>query len=149
MLLVFGIGRMRKTKMKEPEFRCSTKKAIEELAIELNLKERIPHWDSMAGYSYTPGNPEDIQQYLDYYEQLSDDDKKFTLMEMILDSLAEQPDEIQFLRFWKNVEPILTKDYSIHQYTVHYWKDMTNEFSRSNILTPRVQSLMTNMTPKD
>ena len=134
--------------MNEPEFRCSTKKALEELAIELNLRERIPYCDSMAGYSYTPGNPEDIQQYLDYYERLSDDDKKFTLMEMILDSLAEQPDEIEFLRFWEKVEPILIGDYSIHHYTVYYWKDMTVEFPRSNVMTPQIQSLITNMISK-
>lgn len=134
--------------MNEPNFRCSTKKAIDELAIELNLRERIPYWDSMAGHSYTPGNPEDIQQYLDYYERFSDDDKKFTLMEMILDSLAKQPDEFEFSRFWKKIEPILIADYSIHHYTVYYWKDMTNEFSRSNVMTPQIQSLMANMISK-
>lgn len=134
--------------MNEPEFRCSTKKALEELAIELNLRERIPYWDSMAGYSYTPGNPEDIQQYLDHYEQLSDDDKKFTLMEMILDSLAEQPDEIEFLRFWEKIELVLTRDYSIHHFTVYYWKDMTDEFPRSNVMTPQIQNLIKNIISK-
>lgn len=43
----------------------------------------------MAGLSYTPGNPEDVQEYLDHYAQLKDDDKKFTLMEMILDAIAQ------------------------------------------------------------
>ena len=70
-------------------------------------------------------------------------------MEMILDSLAGQHDEVEFLRFWDKAEAILVRDYSIHHYTVYYWKDMTNEFSRSNVMTPRLQSLMTNMTPKD
>ena len=61
--------------MDNSQFRFSTEKALNELAIELNLRERIPHWDAMAGYSYTPGNPEDVQQYLDYYFQLDDEDK--------------------------------------------------------------------------
>ena len=131
--------------MNEPPFRCSIKKALDELEIELNLKEKNPYWESMAGYSYTPGNPNDIQEYLDYYEQLKDDDKKFTLMEMILDSLADQPNEIEFLNFWQKAKPILIKDYLIHEFTIHYWKQMTVEFERSNIMTPLIQNLITKM----
>jgi len=87
--------------MKEPPFRFSTKKALDELEVELNLKEKNPYRESMAGKSYTPGNPYDIQEYLDYYEKLNDDDKKFTLMEMILDSLPAQPNEFDFLNIGK------------------------------------------------
>lgn len=101
----------------------------------------------MAGYSYTPGNPNDIQEYLDYYEQLKDDDKRFTLMEMILDSLAEQQTEDDFLKFWHKTKPILIRDYSIHEFTIHYWKQMTEEFERSNIMTPRIKELISEMSP--
>ncbi len=128
--------------MYEPPFRCSTKKALDELEIELNLKEKNPNWESMAGKSYTPGNPNDIQEYLNYYVQLKDDDKKFTLMEMILDSLADQPNEADFLKYWQKAKPILIKDYLIHEFTIHYWKQMTGEFERSNIMTPLIQNLI-------
>ncbi|MFD1293865.1 hypothetical protein ACFQ5N_08465 [Lutibacter holmesii] len=128
--------------MDKPEFRCTTKKALDELATELNLKERIPNWDSMAGYSYTPGNPEDIQQYLDYYVILTNEDKKFTLMEMILDAIAEQPNQTEFVNYWDKVEPILIEDYLIHEFTIHYWKNMTVEFERSNIMTPLIQKII-------
>ena len=63
----------------EPTFRYSTRTALDELANELNLRERIPSWDAVAGYSYTPSNAEDIQQYIHYYALLKDDDKNFTL----------------------------------------------------------------------
>lgn len=132
--------------LKTPKFRYSTKKALDELAIELNLRERISHWDSMAGYSSTPGNPEDIQQYLDYYDLLKDDDKKFTLMEMILDAIAEQPNETAFMSYWAKLKPILIKDYLIHEYTVYYWKNMTeHNFERSDIMTPLIQDLIAHM----
>lgn len=131
--------------MNEPPFRCSTKKALDELEIELNLKEKNPYWESMAGKSYTPGNPNDIQEYLDYYIQLKDDDKKFTLVEMILDSLADQPNEADFLKYWQKTKPILMKDYLIHEFTIHYWKQMTEEFERSKIMTPLIQSLISEM----
>ena len=89
--------------MNEPTFRFSTKKALDELEVELNLKEKNPYWESMAGKSYTQGNSDDIDEYLDYYEQLLYDDKKFTLMEMILDSLADQPNEVEFNKQWKKI----------------------------------------------
>ena len=136
-------------KVSEPPFRFSTKKALDELANELELRKRIPCWDAMAGYSYTPGNPEDIQQYLDYYVQLKDDDKRFTLMEMILDAIAEQPNETEFLKFWQKVKPILIKNYLLHEFTVHYWKNMTVEFSRSNIMTPLIRNLIILMNSKE
>ena len=129
--------------MDESKYRFSTTKALNELEIELNLKENNPNWESMAGKSYTPGNPNDIQDYLDHYLQLKDDDKKFTLMEMILDSLADQPNEADFLKYWKKTKPILITDYLIHEFTIHYWKDMTTEgFLRSNIMTPLIRDLI-------
>lgn len=131
--------------MDEPPFRCSTKKALDELATELNLREKIPHWDSMAGLSYTPGNPADIQAYLAYYAQLKDDDKKFTLMEMILDAMAQQTNERDFMKYWRKVKRILIKDYVIHEFTLHYWKDMTTgNFERSGRMTPLVRDLIVN-----
>jgi len=126
----------------KPAFRFSTKAALDELAIQLKLKDKIPNWDSIAGSSYTPGNPEDIQQYIDYYPQLLDDDKKFTLMEMILDVVADQPNETEFFYYWTKVEPILIKNYTLHEYTVHYWKQMTIEFARSNSMTTQILSLI-------
>lgn len=132
--------------MDKPLYRFSTKKALDELAIELSFKEKNPYWDSMAGLSYTPGNPDDIQEYLDYYIQLKDDDKKFTLMEMMLDSLADQPNEAEFFKYWKLIKPILIKDYLTHKYTVHYWKNMTKQnFERSDVMTPLIQELISMM----
>ena len=68
-------------------------------------------------------------------------------MEMILDSLADQPNEADFLKYWKKAKPILIKDYLIHEFTVHYWKQMTEELVRSNIMTPLIQNLISQMNP--
>ena len=129
--------------MDEVKYRFSTQKALNELELELNLKENNPNWEAMAGKSYTPGNPNDIEEYLEHYHKLKDDDKKFTLMEMILDSLADQPNEADFLKHWQKAKPKLITDYLIHEFTIHYWKDMTTEgFLRSNIMTPLIQDLI-------
>jgi len=130
----------------KPKFRCSTKQALDELAIELNLRERIPCWDSVAGYSYTPSNPKDIEQYLDYYSTLEDEDKKFVLMEMILEANVEQADETEFRKYWESVKPLLIKDYSIHEYTIYYWKDMTAQnFENCKFLSAKFQELINGM----
>jgi len=127
----------------EPEFRCVTKRALDELAIELNLRDKIPSWDAVAGYSYTPQNYEDVQEYLDYYYKLEDDDKKFVLIEMILDAIVEQPLKSNFYKYWEKVKPLLIKDYLIHEYTIYYWKDLTEEnFENCKYLNPLLNEIV-------
>jgi hypothetical protein len=53
----------------EPNFRCGTRKAIEELSIEIN----IPFNESNQDWSYTNGNYLDIEKYLSHYITLLDE----------------------------------------------------------------------------
>ena len=85
----------------------------------------------MAGLSYTPGNPEDLQEYLAYYAQLEDEYKKFTFMEMILDAIAQQSNERDFMNYWWKVKPILIEDYVIHEFTIYFL--LLNLSSRTTI----------------
>ena len=127
----------------KPTFRFATKKALDELTIELNLTERIPEWEVVAGYSYTPANPEDIDQYLSHYSLIDDEDKKFALMEMILQANVDQTNESKFMHYWQKVKPILIRDYLIHEYTIHYWKEMTeSNFENCKLLSPLLQELV-------
>ena len=41
-------------------------------------------------------NPSDIDRYIDHYTTLTDDDKKFVLMEEIIDAAENQPTETLF-----------------------------------------------------
>lgn len=54
-----------------PAFRCGTKKAIDELAEELNLP--IEEW--MQEWPIEAIVPSDIGIYIDHYGKLTDDDK--------------------------------------------------------------------------
>lgn len=63
-------------------------------------------------------------------------------MEMILDSLADQSSEAEYLKYWEVTEPISLKDYLLHEFTVYYWKDMTNEFERSSQMIPAIRKLI-------
>jgi len=101
----------------EPTFRCGTRKAIDELAEELNL----PCDNSMQDWPIEVMVPSDIQIYIDHYDKLTDDDKKFVLMQGILDATEYQPTEELFFKYWNIVRQILDKDFAIHEYTVHYY----------------------------
>ncbi|MCW2263988.1 MULTISPECIES: hypothetical protein [Sphingobacterium] len=76
----------------EPIFRCANRKAIDELAQELNLSNE--EW--MQEWPIEVTNPSDIDRYIDHYTTLTDDDKKFVLMEEIIDAAENQPTETLF-----------------------------------------------------
>ena len=122
----------------KPIFRCGTKKVIEELAGELNL----PNDFTMQDWSYEVTNPNDIDKYISQYLLTMDDDKKFVLMEMILQAIIDQPDEQQILICWEKVNPILIDNFNIHEFTIHYWKDLTDSnFKNYKTLRPLLRQL--------
>ena len=107
----------------EPAFRCGTRKAIEELSEELN----IPHDSSMQDWSYTEGNSDDIEKYILHYDLTKDDDKKFVLMEFIIQATEDQNTEDLFLKYCERIKPILETDFKLHEFTIHYWASFENE----------------------
>ena len=100
--------------------------ALDALASKLKLRDKIPSWDSISGYTYTISNPEDIDEYLSHYETLVDDDEKFALMEIIVDALGSQPDRTLFTTYAAKVKELLVADYTIQAFTIYYWFEMAN-----------------------
>lgn len=107
----------------EPAFRCGTKKAIDELARELNL----PNDKWMQDWPYEVVISSDIEKYINHYNTLTDDDKKFVLMEGIIQSIEDQSTDALFNRYWNIVRPLLKADFKIHEYTIYYWSCFDNE----------------------
>lgn len=107
----------------EPVFRCGTRKAMDELAEELNL--RFEEW--MQDWPYEVADPADLDKYLDHYQTLSDEDKQFVLMETIIQATNDQDTDELFELSWKKIEPLLEKDFAIHEYTIHYWACFDND----------------------
>lgn len=107
----------------EPTFRCGTRKAIEELSEELN----IPYDASMQDWSYTEGNLDDIEKYISHYDQTKDEDKKFVLMELIIQATEDQNTDDRFLKYCERIKPILKTDFKVHEFTIHYWACFDNE----------------------
>lgn len=107
----------------KPTFRCGTRKAIDELSEELN----IPHNSSMQDWSYTEGNPDDIEKYISHYYLTTDDDKKFVLMEIIIQATEDQNTEELFIKYCETIKPILEANFKLHEFTIHYWACFDNE----------------------
>jgi hypothetical protein len=107
----------------EPTSRYGTRKAIDELVEELNL----PFEEWMQDWPYEIARPSDIEKYIDHYEKLTDEDKKFVLMEAIIQATEEQASDELFAKYWDRVKPILEEDFAIHEYTIHCWSCFDNQ----------------------
>lgn len=103
--------------MLEPEYRGATRKAIDELAHELNL----PNESWMQDWPFEVVNPDDIEKYIDHYKTISDSDKQFLLMEAIIQATTEQKQMADFEKYWEIVKTLLTENFSIHEYSVFNW----------------------------
>ena len=103
--------------MIKPNFRCGTSKANYELADELNL----PIDSITQDWSYTVGQASDIAKYISHYNLTLDEDKKFVLMEIIIQATENQTDKASFQKYWDKIKVLLERDFSIHKYTIFYW----------------------------
>lgn len=107
----------------KPTFRCGTRKAIDELAKELKMVKE----DWMQDWPYEVANHSDIEKYTDHYKNLTDEDKKFVLMEAIIQATEGQTTNKLFTKYSSTIKPIIIKDFIIHEYTIHYWSCFDNE----------------------
>ena len=109
-------------KIKEPEFRYGGN--WHELADLFGYKIDIHDQD----WTYTIVEPDRIDEYIQAYDtKITNEDTKFSLMEMIIQSLTEQKNEKLMKEKWKLVKPILNKDFNLHEYTIYYWCSWDNE----------------------
>jgi hypothetical protein len=106
--------------MLEPIPRYSTRASIDYLTAALDLTDDY----GMQDWSYEIAEPEDIQKYLDHYESITNEDDKFVLMEMIIQSTEYQRNDPDFVKYCSIVKDLLIKDFIIHQYTIYYWASM-------------------------
>ena len=81
----------------------------------------------MQDWPYEVVSPSDIEKYINHYETFTDEDKKFVLMEGIIQATEEQTTEDLFTIYWNRIKPIMEKDFDIQEYTIHYWFCFDNE----------------------
>lgn len=108
--------------IKEPKFRCGGN--WQELANLFDYK--IGKYDQ--DWTYTIIEPQKIEDYIKAYDtSITNEDTKFSLMEMIIQSLTEQDNEAIMHLKWKKVKEILNRDFDLHEYTIYYWCCWENE----------------------
>ena len=100
----------------EPEFRCGGN--WQDLAdlFGYEIGQHDQDW------TYTIAESDRIDEYIQAYDtKITNEDTKFSLMEMIIQSLTEQGNEKLMNKKWQQVEPILNNDFDLHRYTIYYW----------------------------
>lgn len=105
-------------KFPEPEIRHPTKEAIDKLAAELKL----PNHDGMQDWEWEVADSEKINEFLEVYSLDSiNDDERFVLLEMLLQSFEDSSIDLTNDKRWKDLLELIKNYFSIHSYTVWYW----------------------------
>ena len=110
--------------MLEPKLRFVTLKAIKELTEDLNLTYEL---DDFQDWEYIVGKPIDIEKYINHYNIEIDEDKRFALMEIIIQATVDQPTIENFKKYSATVEKLLIENFQLHAYTIFYWSCFDNE----------------------
>lgn len=108
----------------EPKFRCPTKEAIEVLSKRFNL----PNEENMQDWEWEVADSARINEFIKAYKTESlNDDEKFTLMEIIIQSFEDLNTDLNNNPNWNGILKILRTNFTLHQYTIWYWSDFVND----------------------
>lgn len=124
--------------MPEPQPRYETEKAMKELARDLDL----PFDSYMQNWPYEVASATDIDRYIEHYRLAMDEDKKFVLMELIIQATEDQETDADFLRYWNTISVFLKEDFTVHASTVFYWAGFHGEWQDDAwTITPYMRQL--------
>jgi hypothetical protein len=82
---------------KEPALRFGKTEVIKELGLELS----IPCEEDLQDWSYIVADENNINFYISHYDQLEDQEKKFILMEIIIQATSYQTNLLSLKKYWK------------------------------------------------
>ena len=124
-------------KKDEPKIRFPAKKAIEALIAQYGY----PYEDGMQDWPYEIVESTRIQIYFQHYDEQTDEDRKFILMEMIAQALTEIQNENDFLKNWNLLEKRIKQNFKNHEYTVFYWSCFGENISDCWKISPYMRKL--------
>ena len=131
-------------KVKEPKFRCGTEKAV----IELVAKYDYPYADWMQDWPYEIAESKEIENYFQHYDEQTDEDKKFSLMEMLIQALTDIEDQNEYDKNWNRLRLKIIEDFKIHEYTIFYWSCFGQSISDCWKVTPSMRDLWIDIKEK-
>jgi alkylated DNA repair dioxygenase AlkB len=121
--------------MTKPDFRFPTQKAREELSKELGLF----YHPGMQDWEWEIANPNEIGKYISHYQLIDDEDKKFVLMEIIIQATTNL--EQDFDNYWNTVRNLLKQNFQVHKYSIYYWSLFENDSTDCWQITPFMRTL--------
>lgn len=94
-----------------------TTPARQALAMRFGLR----YDDAMQDWEWEVANADDFDQYLAAYTLAMPSDQRFSLMEILVQSVEDSPDESVFNIRWARIRSLLTKHSVLHAQTISYW----------------------------
>lgn len=75
----------------------------------------------MQDWPYEIAESIEIDNYFQDYDEQTDEDKKFSIMKMLIQSLTDIENQNDFDKNCKRLKKRILKDFEIHEYTIFYW----------------------------
>lgn len=109
--------------------------------VELSKVFNLPFNSQMQDWPYEVADSKCTQEYLDYYQAIDNEDIKFTLMEMIVQSIEDQQSPEKFKTYWDQTVPLLTKNFHIHEWTIYYWSSFEKSLKNAWHIAPYMRKI--------
>jgi hypothetical protein len=81
----------------------------------------LPYDNAMQDWEWEAANADDFDQYLAAYTLAMPSDQRFSLMEMLMQSVEDSPDESVFNNRWARIRSLLKNHSALHAQTIAYW----------------------------
>ncbi len=103
--------------MKEQELASKfwSQQAMQEVANDLDYEGAMQDWP------YEVATDTDIQLYLDLYDKQIDPEKKFVLMDIIIEANTTQISSQLLQLHWAETRRRLIENVSLHEYQIYQW----------------------------
>jgi hypothetical protein len=126
-----------KMKANKPDPRYTTRAAADSLIAKFGWTCK----DWMQDWPLEISNEVQIDDCIQEYERLTDEDEKFLLMKAILYALDEVTADEDFKYYNNQVSNLLIKDFNLHEFTVYYWTLYENPEFEGFRITPSMRQI--------
>ena len=125
--------------MKELKARYGTREAINSIAKQLDL----PNEAWMQDWAYEVADADRINQYIELYDQTTDEDEKFVLMQMIIQAVDDKKSNNELTdEDWTKVEQRLMENFQLHEYEIFYWSQLEkDDIENCFFITPEIRNI--------
>jgi hypothetical protein len=128
--------------MSVPEhlWRYPTRAAIDALAARFDL----PNRPDMQDWEWEVADPTRLDEFIDAYQSGNlDDDERFTLMEIIIQSFEDLGQRSELDPRWQRILGILDRNIELHACSVWYWSVLDGESRDEQFwVTPSMRSIL-------